>query len=504
MALWTRVRRTLSRPAVGVGLAVSLVVLLRAPYAGGLAYPDEGGLLLVAQQWREGGPQLYGRLFVDRPPGLMAFFVVGDTLGGLEAVRWLGIGVIAVLVLVAGRIGWLVGGRVAAVWTALAAAALACNPLLGTRAVNAELVGAPLTLLCCLAAITAVRREGAARRVLLVAAGVLASCALLVKQNLVDGLVFGAVLVAMLALTRAWSARRSLAAAGWAAAGAVGPWLLTVGWVVVDGPGLRVLWESLYGFRTAASAVIAGQDASAPARRLITLPFLALASGLLLILGIGCWRLRRRLRGRDPVVVATLAMTVAELAGVMLGGSYWAHYLLGLLPGAVLLMALLVNGPRGRLRVVIATAGVAVASTVVTSAVAVIPHTPADRGDEVALVGWLREAGRPRDTGVVTWGHPQLLEATGLRPRSPLIWSLPQRTFDPRLDRFVQMLAGRRAPTWVLVWDPVDSWDLDEGGRAKTTLTAHYRFISSLCDIGVFVRRDIYRVLPPLPTRCVD
>jgi len=359
-------------------------------------------------------------------------------------------------------------------------------------------------VLCCLAVITAVRREGAARRLLLVAAGFLGSTALLVKQNLVDGLVFGLVLLATLALTRVWPARRALGAAGWAAAGATVPWLLTFGWVMLDGPGLRVLWESLYGFRTAASAVIAGQDASAPTRRLLTLPFLALASGLLLILCVGCWRLRRRLSDRDPMVVAALAMTAAELAGVALGGSYWAHYLVGLLPGAILLMALLVNGPRGRMRVVLATAGVAVASTVVTSAVAVIPHTPADRGDEVALVGWLREAGRPRDTGVVTWGHPQLLEATGLRPRSPLIWSLPQRTLDPRLDRFVEMLAGPRAPTWVLVWDPVDSWDLDQGGRARTTLIAHYRFVSTLCEIGVFVRRDVHRVVPPLPTRCVD
>jgi len=67
--------------------------------------------------------------------------------------------------------------------------------------------------------------------------------------------------------------------------------------------------------------VIAGQDASAPTRRLLTLPFLALASGLLLILCVGGWRLRRRLIGRDPIVVATLAMTAAELAGVVLGGA---------------------------------------------------------------------------------------------------------------------------------------------------------------------------------------
>jgi 4-amino-4-deoxy-L-arabinose transferase-like glycosyltransferase len=493
-----------ARPWLTLVIVVAGVVALRAPFAGSLAYPDEGGLLLVAQQFREGGPQLYGRLFVDRPPGLMALFVGGQWLGGIEAVRWIGIGLILVLVGAAMALGRLVGSRSAGIWTGVAAAALACNPLLGTRSVNAELVGAPLTVLGVLAAVAACRRDDRWRPVLLVAAGLLGSSALLVKQNLADTLVFGAVLLVMLGVTRAWPARRVVTGLAWAALGVSLPWLVTGVWVVVEGPGLEVLWDTLYGFRGSASAVIAGQDASAPTRRLLTLPFLGLASGLLLILGIGSWRVRRRLASRDPVAVAGLAMLAAEVAGVLLGGSYWSHYLVGLLPGAVLWMALLVNGPRGRVRVLVATVGVAVASTLVSSAVAVIPAAPSDRADEVALVGWLRSASRPHDTGAVTWGHPQLLEASGLKPRSPLIWSLPQRTLDPDLHHFKKMLAGRRAPTWALVWDPVDSWDLDVGGKATLTLIANYRFISYICDVGVYVRRDVVRVLPPLPTRCAD
>jgi 4-amino-4-deoxy-L-arabinose transferase-like glycosyltransferase len=499
-----RLRRLFTRPVVGVGLAITLVLLLRAPFAGRMAFPDEGGLLLVAQHAREGGPELYGRLFVDRPPGLMAFFITGEHLGGLEGVRWLAIAAIVVAVLTAARIGWVLGGRSASVATALTAAALLCNPLLGTRGVNAELVGAPLTLLCCLAAITAVRRtRPSSQRALLVLAGVLGSGSLLVKQNLVDGLAFGAALIVMLGWTRAWSARHTVSSLAFAALGAALPWLLTLGWAATEGPGVRVLWDSLYGFRGEAAAVISGQDASAPTWRLLTLPFLGLASGLLLILVLGLWSLRTRVRHRDPVVVAALAMTAAEVAGVLAGGSYWAHYLVGLLPGAVLTMALMVDGARGRARVLAATVGVAVASSLVASAVAVIPQSPGDRGDEEALTTWLSAAAVPGDTGVVTWGHPQVLEAAGLRPRSSLIWSLPQRTLDPHLDRFVQMLSGRRAPTWVVVWDDIDTWGLDDSGRAKTALTAHFDYVTTLCEIDVWVRSDIVRVIPPLPTRCV-
>ncbi|WP_344305279.1 hypothetical protein [Nocardioides bigeumensis] len=508
MSALQRVRQLFGRvpdhPWVVLALVVGGVVALRAPGAGGLAYPDEGGLLLVADQLHD-GPQLYGRLFVDRPPGLVAVYAVGNLLGGIEAVRWIGIVLVVVLVGAASLLGRLVGSRQAGIWTGIAAAALACNPLLGTRSINAELVGAPLTVLGVLVTVAAVRRPpGWSRALLLVLAGLLGSAALMVKQNLADTVVFGTVLLAVLGLTRAWPARQVLTAYAWAALGLAVPWLVTAAWVVIDGPGLRVLWDTLYAFRVTASAVIADQDASAPTRRLLTLPFLGLVSGLLMIVGVGSWRLRRRLAARDPVVVAGLAMLAAEVAGVLLGGSYWSHYLVGLLPGAVLWMALLVNGPRGRVRVLVATVGVALGSTLVSSAVAVIPATPGDRSDEAALVAWLDSAARPGDTGAVTWGHPQLLEASGLLPRSPLIWSLPQRTLDPDLHRFKKMLSGRRAPTWVLVWNPVDSWDLDVGGKATLTLIAHYRFIRYVCDVGVYVRRDVVRVLPPMPTRCVD
>ena len=43
--------------------------------------PDEGGYLEVARQWDVAGPFLYGRFWVDRPPGLLVLFGLAGDLG---------------------------------------------------------------------------------------------------------------------------------------------------------------------------------------------------------------------------------------------------------------------------------------------------------------------------------------------------------------------------------------------------------------------------------------
>ena len=196
-------------PAGIVTLAVGLALLLRAPYVGDLAFPDEAGLLIVAQHWHGGGANLYGTLFVDRPPLLLLFYELADGLGGIEAARLMGLVAAAVVVAAAGWIGHTIAGRRGTAWAALAAAALVANPMIGTTAINAELLGAPLTLLsvgCLLAGVRPpVRRPLGWRRTSQVAlAGALGAAAVLVKQNLFDALVFGAALALTAALAGRW------------------------------------------------------------------------------------------------------------------------------------------------------------------------------------------------------------------------------------------------------------------------------------------------------------
>jgi len=93
-----------------VGLATLLAVGLRIPYLPHPLSPDEGGYLLVARQWDGAGPHLYGELWVDRPPLLLAFDRLADAVGGVLALRLLACVVVVALVALAGWVGWLLAG----------------------------------------------------------------------------------------------------------------------------------------------------------------------------------------------------------------------------------------------------------------------------------------------------------------------------------------------------------------------------------------------------------
>ncbi|HQR28267.1 MAG TPA: hypothetical protein PLP61_14595 [Nocardioides sp.] len=490
-------RRHWARPWAPVALAVGLAWLLRLPFLQRIAYPDEGGLLLVAGAWHAGGPELYGRLFVDRPPLLLLFFRLGHELGGLLAVRVLGLAVIALLVAAAGRVGWLMAGRRGATWAALVAAGLTSNPVLGALEVNGELIGASLVLGSGALALDAVRREDGRRsRLLLLAAGLLASSAPLVKQNLVDGLVFVGVLVLATAWRDRWGLPRTAREVGALGAGAVLPVVATCVWALAWGPGLGVLWETLVQFRLSAAEVIASSSSSSTQRRLVQLPMVALVSGLLPVLVVALWFARRR--RDDPVLVATVALLLTEVAGALMGGNYWTHYLIALVPAAALLTGLAARAG-SHPRVMGVTVAAVVASAVVGGVVALTPPVTRVSADETAVADWLRQASRPGDSGAVTYGRANILESAGLRPGYRQLWSLPVRTLDPRLRELSRSVRSPRGPVWLIEGTPLDTWGLDPGGRVQRAVERHYREVATVCDIAVYLKRGATRDLPPVP-----
>ena len=505
-------RRTgaaLRRPTVIVALAIGLAVLLRMPFLHRLAFPDEAGLLIVARQWHEGGGNLYGALFVDRPPLLLLFYQAAGQLGGVEAARLLGLVAAAVVVAAAGWIGSTLAGRRGTAWTALAAAALVANPMLGTTEINAELLGAPLTLLsvaCLLAGVRPpVRRALGWRRTALVAlAGAAGAGALLVKQNLLDALVFGCALALTAALTGRWPwarARRVLTAG---LLGALLPLGLTAAWAATEGPGLVALWDTLYAFRVDAAHALASTHSPANEARRLTLGRLAVLSGLAVVVAVGCATLWRPLRARDPLVVATGAMVGWEVVGILGGGSYWAHYLVGLLPGAVLVVAVTATrGVRAR------RAGKAALACILTSAVlstgvqSGVARERAPRPDKTEVVGtWLRQATVAGDTGTVLYGNADLLLTARLPPATDQLWSLPTRALDPRLVHLNQQLNEPSAPTWVIGWMPLGTWGLDPDHLVLATLSLRYRVVAEVCGVPVYLHRGVHRSLPLLPLDC--
>ena len=148
---------------------------------------------------------------------------------------------------------------------------------------------------------------------------------------------------------------------------------------------------------------------------------------------VGGATLWRPLRGRDPLVVATGAMVGWEVVGILGGGSYWSHYLVGLVPGAVLIVAVTATrGVRTR-RIGAAALAFTVASAVVSAGLqAGTARTREARPDRTNVVGsWLRDAARPGDTGTVLYGNADLLLTAHLPPGTDQLWSLPSWALDP-------------------------------------------------------------------------
>jgi hypothetical protein len=498
----SRRRRLGARTSLAVvTAAAALAVLLRQPFLHNGTYPDEGGMLVVARSWHTGGPFLYGDVFLARPPLLLLFFRAGDALGGILAVRVLGLVLVVMAVLAAAWAGSSLSGRRGAVTAAVVAAALLADPRLGTREIDAETVGLPLTLLACALLLAAMRRT-TYRPVLVAAGGASAVGALLCKQNLADAAAFGIVLL----VASGWVSgprRRIVTDLGWLAAGAAVPLAATALWLAMSGHSADDFVYTLYGFRLNGGQTMLAHVTDSQGERLSVLVEAAVRSGLIPLIVASLWVLRRRLR--DPVVLALVAMLVTSLIGVAGGGGYWVHYALGLVPVTALLSARAAG--EGRLRpswllsvLVVAT----VVSSLLSTRDAYVSRTDPEDTWVGVTSSWLEPAQRPGDSLVVLYGEAALYDQTRLRPAYPYIWTLPMRVRDPELHGLEALLSGADAPTFVLVASPLDAWDIDPDGSVQATLDQHYRQVATVCGTPVYVVEGVDRPVPPSPTSCPD
>jgi 4-amino-4-deoxy-L-arabinose transferase-like glycosyltransferase len=502
-ALATRWR---TEPARSIGLGAGLALALHLPFVGGALQPDEGGYLLVARHWHDDGGWLYGQFWVDRPPLLILAFRLVDTLLGPDWVRVLACVAAVVLAAAGGWSGWLVRGAAGARWAGLTAAAIGSSYAVGASTANGEILAAPFMMLSCACILYALHRADENRRRALwaAAAGVAGSSAVLVKQNFVDALVFCGVLLLAMVWRGDLPRRSGLRLLGWLAAGAALPVAATLGWAYQHGAGAGQLWYMLYGFRAAALEAIADQEAEPVLTRLVLLAGLAVLSGIVML----AWRFlhasRSQLRRGDPCTLAVVAMLGTGLAGILLGGSYWSHYLIQMGPALALGSAAVGartdrHGHRMRRWV-----GVAVASAVIAAATGVAA-TAADLSSQrpAMLTGkWLGTSAEPRDTAVVIYGQPNVLATAGLTSPYPYLWSLPVRILDRDLSRLVRTLRGPHSPTWLVEWRQLNSWGLDRHGRLAATLDTFYRQVATVCGAAVYLRTDVSRDLARPPADC--
>jgi len=440
------------------------------PYAGRRLSPDEGGLLLLASQWSSGS-SLYGDYFVDRPPGLIALAAVADAAGGGWAFRALGILAVVSTVLLSGVLGRIAAPDqpAAPVLTAATAALLTATPLFGGTVVNGEVLGLPFLLGGIVAALYAVRSDsGRAALWWGVLAGASGAAGALVKQSLLDVFVFAA--VAVLVSRRV---RPALGVAvGAAAAVAIAVWAASA-----RGTDPGELWDAVVVFRQQAASVIASSATGSTPRRMATMLLALVATGAPVLAVVLARRLPAKAapattdRRSTDLRWPALAVLAWESFVVLGGGSYWLHYLMGLVPGLVLLTAAACQRPLPGRRVLRATYALMAVSTI--GALLVVAIHPIQRPEHPAIA-WLDDHARSGDSAVVAFGAPNILQATGLRSPYPDLWSLPVRVHDPELRDLGALLDGADRPTWVVVaGKSLGSWGID-GSAANRVLAEHY------------------------------
>ena len=478
----------------GVWLAALLAVLGRFPSALWPLRPDEAGFLLVARAWAPTPDSVYGPYFVDRAPEIIGLMRLTDWLGGAyfhRVVGTLGCGLLVLAVAAAAKEVVRAAGsedpdlmRRVSTWTAACAAAFVVSPQIDAAAVKGEVLGIPLIAGACWLVLRAVRLDS--WRCALIG-GFLAALAVGMKQNLVGGLAFGAVVLVGSALARriSWAATARLSAA--AAVGVAIPVLGTALWALWAGVRLDALWYAVVGFRGDANDVIAAQQSGgAAADRFIMLGWVFLGTGMALLAAWFVLRLPRLWRRLPVVTVAVVAMLALDTLGVVLGGSFWRPYLFVLIPDLALagacLLTLSLEHERRTPRRVQALVGVIVASSVISLGSWLTDWWIGDPPREYVTGRAIGAASRVGDTLVVYGGRADLQWASGLRSTYPYLWSLPMRTLDPGLADLGALLTGPYAPTWVVEAVRLDAWSEFGTEPIERSLLSNYELVQTACD----------------------
>jgi hypothetical protein len=465
----------------GLGGCLLLALVLRAPYLSSALGLDEGGVAFIARNWPSGHGSLYGSYWLDRPPLLVALYKLA-VLGGEAGVRVLG--ALAALALVtaitllarevAGQRAGLIGGLLAALLTGSFAIGAVYTP--------GELLAAVPSTLSVLCLVVAHRRRVAR---FAFAAGLLAAAALLIKQSFLDaGLAGLAFVVASGVVDRGVRVRWPLVYA----AGAAIPIVALLGWQVAAQLPDGGFVYALVGFRIDALHALA--DSSIPLHlRLRQLEAPAIGSGLALSVGLAIIGLGR-LRGDRVLLVTFAAWLAGATAGVLAGGSYWAHYLIELVPVSCVAAAAGIAGRQRPTRIVLTGACAAVA---LFAAVGGVVHHALDPPyqRELAVARYVRDHARPGDTQYVMYARANVNYYAGLPSPYPYMWSLMDRAVPGAPARLQRLLGSTRRPTWVVQWQDAGSWQLDPGDRTGRLLARGYRLAATVRGHRIYRRREI-------------
>jgi hypothetical protein len=487
--------RRFGGPALTIAAAIAAIAawlpFLRSPLM-----PDEAGFLTLGEQWGP-GKSLYGDYWVDRPPLLIAvysaisvFATAGPSPDGAisPGVRLFGGAVAGLTVLLAAALAREVapGSTVARIGAPLLTLALVSSPLLGMPNTNGELLALPFAfaglVLLARALLSPASRSAVA---LAMAAGGFALAATMIKQNVVDVFVFA--VVALIGLSRRHDAWKRLAA-GFLGGSALAFGAI-VGFASTRGTSPADLWHAVVVFRYHATELIGSNISDERADRLLLVVegfFLSGCGVVLVVLApVVANAAHDQLEPARYLALPAIAMAAWEVIAAGISGSYWLHYITGLIPGVVLLVILAAPLARWRTFVV---AGVGLALAVNAGVWAYRIADPPQSAEDALVSNYLLSRSSPGDRAIIGFGHPNVLAGTGLRNPYPYLWSLPMRVHDPHLREARRVLSGPEAPRWFVVHSDSPRWWSDEAKEARDYVSRHYVKETKLGDWHVFER----------------
>ncbi|BCL13138.1 ArnT family glycosyltransferase [Micromonospora sagamiensis] len=458
-----------TRRAAGAILACAvLAALLRLPFVRTGLSMDEGGYAHVAREWSRGVP-LYREAWLDRPQGLLLTYrlLLGlDHDGG--AIRVGAVAAGALITVLVGSTGWLLAGRRTGTIAAALYAVVGVAPRIEGFTLNGELLASVPATLAVTAALLWRRHRTPAW---LVVAGIAAGGAVTMKPSGLDGLTAA---LAVLAVTTG----RHLRGYAVLLAGAALPVGLCAwhGWTV-SGPRY---WHALVGYQLAAlGGTSTGTDdrATALLRSLGTVTPELAALGV--AAGVGLWSVRRH----RPATTTVAAWLAGGLVGVNLGGSYWPHYWVQLLPPLAVLAAVAVTTVGAHRPALRTVAFGAVLLPQVAWLAALVPATPAQRQRAVPyaeaarrdarIAAAIRAGTRPEDEIFVLVSQADIYFLAGRRTDYPYLWGKPIEKIPDALPRLRAMLDGPDRPRVVVLnHDPAR---VDRTGQVGRILAEHYR-----------------------------
>ena len=296
------------------------VTAMRARFFFSPMTTDEGGYLAVARAWFHGA-DLYGKVWVDRPQGLLVVYGILDRvgLGNTFGIRLLALGACVLGMLACGHIAWTLVGekaRLPVMWAV--GIALSIAQIEGFIA-NAELLSCAVGAAGCAATLLACWSRGTPDLRLMFVGGVVAGCAVTLKQSGFDATVAACAAVLIAAFHEKWGMRNVLRAIVAIGAGVAAP----VGIVLLHASltGFHDWWYAVAGVRIEHASALASADW--PKLRVtgrivapIVLGALVCATPLFI----------RMVRTHARAVAVLITWGITAVVAFLMGGLFHRHY----------------------------------------------------------------------------------------------------------------------------------------------------------------------------------